>query len=375
MTIAYPAIPLNSLSRHIGPLQEELQQASAQVIASGHYVHGPSVSAFEQEFASYCGVAHCAGVANGTDALEICLRAVGVQAGDRVVLAANAAMYGTTAVLACGAEPVYADVEAESANLDPESAARMIRSHASVKAILVTHLYGRLARLDEISAVCRDAGIALVEDCAQAHGAHAKDGRRAGSVGDVASFSFYPSKNLGALGDGGAIVTNDPAIHLKVVALRQYGWARKYENAIPGGRNSRLDELQARFLCVMLPHLDRWNELRRGVARRYSLRIRHPGIRLPPVAGTEYVAHLYVVSSDRRDALAAHLRSRNVGVDIHYPIPDYRQPMHCGKYSDIRLPVTEMLCDSVLTLPCFPEMIDAEVDAVIDACNAWPVQP
>ena len=364
-------IPLNSLARHVEGMQAAISRAAVEVIASGHYVLGPRVVAFERDFAAYCGVSHCVGVANGTDALELALKAVGVAPGDTVAVAANAAMYGTSAALAAGARVAFVDVEPCIGTLDPSGLRRLLESEPAPKAVIVTHLYGRLARMDEILRLARDAGVRVVEDCAQAHGARSADGRRAGALGDVASFSFYPTKNLGALGDGGAIVTDDAGIAAQASRLRQYGWTAKYTNTVPGGRNSRLDEIQAAMLSVMLPMLDGWNERRRLTANRYSQEIQNPRIQVPPVAGEDYVAHLYVVCSPERDALRTHLTACGVQSEPHYPAADHRQPCHGGRFADIVLPVTEMQCEQVLSLPCFPEITDEEVESVIDACNRF----
>lgn len=364
-------IPLNSLARHLERPRTAVERAVAEVVASGHYVLGPRVAAFESEFAAYCGVSHCIGVANGTDALELSLKAVGVMPGDTVAVAANAAMYGTSAALAAGARVVFVDVEPCIGTMDPESFKRLLEAGDAPKVVIVTHLYGRLARMEEIVALAREFGVRIVEDCAQAHGARAADGRRAGALGDVASFSFYPTKNLGALGDGGAIVTDDGDISTQASRLRQYGWTAKYTNTVPGGRNSRLDEIQAAMLSVMLPMLDGWNEKRRSVANRYSSGIRNPRIQVPSVAGDDYVAHLYVVCSPERDALREHLAACGIQSEPHYPAADHRQPCHGGRFANIVLPVTEAQCKQVLSLPCFPEIADEEVDAVIDACNRF----
>lgn len=363
-------IPINALGRHFAPLQDELARIAAEVIASGHYVLGPGVRAFEQAFAEFCGVADVVGVANGTDALELALKAMDVGPGDRVVLAPNAAMYGSTAVLACGAWPVFADVDGEGLmSLDTLRAA--VAREGLPKAVIVTHLYGQLAAVDAIMAWAAPQGIAVIEDCAQAHGA-LRGSRRAGSFGDIAAFSFYPTKNLGALGDGGAVATRRPERAERVRQLRQYGWSAKYRNALPGGRNSRLDELQARFLLALLPHLDEWNARRRSIARRYREGIRHPGLRLPAHVGEDYVAHLFVVRCERREALAEHLRAAGVQTDVHYPLPDHRQACFAGRYDELHLPGAEREAREVLTLPCFPGLADAEIDAVIAACNRFP---
>ena len=364
-------VPLNDLARYASTMFPALEAQARNVLGSGYYVLGPHVAAFERAFADYCGVAHCIGVGNGTDALEIALRACGIRKGDGVVVCANAAMYGTGAVLAIGAVPVFADVDRDGLLTADTIAAALESAPVTVKAVIVTHLYGRLAEMPAVLRLAAARGLRLVEDCAQAHGARSADGRMAGAWGDVAAFSFYPTKNLGAIGDGGAVVSNNDDLASRVRQLRQYGWSRKYHNAIPGGRNSRLDELQAAFLSTLLPDLDARNQRRRDIAARYSNEIRHPAIRVPAMAGDAYVAHLYVVSSPHRDALAAHLSEAGIATDVHYPTPDYRQPAFDNHGAPPALPMTEAACAESLTLPCFPELRDGECDSVIAACNAW----
>lgn len=364
-------IPVNSLIRHIQPFQEVLVETASEVVRSGYFVLGPAVANFEREFSSYCGVEHCIGVANGTDAIELSLRALDVGTGDEVVVAANAAMYSTSAVLACGATPVFVDINDADASLDVVKLEEALRANPGIKVVVVTHLYGQLANIDEIVRMCKSRGTKVLEDCAQSHGARDSNGRMAGSFGEIASFSFYPTKNLGALGDGGAVVTRDETLALRVRQLRQYGWSSKYTNALPGGRNSRLDEIQARMLSVMLPHLDSWNTRRREIAATYSKEIRNPAIIVPAVGDNGYVAHLYIIKCDSRDALRKHLLTHGVETDVHYPIPDYRQPCMIARFGGVVLPVTERHADSVLTLPCFPELTDTEVRQVIDACNRF----
>lgn len=372
MTTANADIPVNSLTRHTRPLLDELSRRAMDVIASGHYVLGPNVEAFEGEFAAYCGVASAIGVGNGTEALELGLRGLGVMTSDSVAVVANAAMYGTTAVLACGATPIFVEVDTETATMSPNSLARIMdKASIKPKAIIATHLYGRLADMPALMAIADSHQVPVLEDCAQAHGAMDRNGRMAGSFGKAACFSFYPTKNLGALGDGGAVVTSDAQIEMRIRQLRQYGWSSKYNNELVGGRNSRLDEIQAAFLRILLGHLDKWNQRRREIANRYSLEIRHSDITTPVPAHDEYVAHLYVIRTPRRAQLQAQLRSQGVGSDVHYPIPDHRQSLFNGRYQGISLPATEQLCNEALTLPCFPELTDAEVARVIDACNRW----
>lgn len=364
-------VPFNSLQRRIAPMHAELSTCASELIAGGRFILGSGVSQFESAFAAYCGAPHCIGVANGSDALELALRAVGVVAGDRVAVTANAAMYATLAVIACGADPVFVDVLEGEATMDPDRLNAAMDTQAVIKAIIVTHLYGRLARIERIVTACRARGVAVIEDCAQAHGARAIDGRAAGVFGDVGCFSFYPTKNLGALGDGGAVVTCDDGLADNVRALRQYGWKQKYVNVLSNGRNSRLDEFQARALTLMLPRLDGWNARRRVIADRYTAGITNRQITTPPPPASDNVAHLYVVRSQRRDALRAHLEAEGIETEVHYPLPDHRQPCHDGRYDAIVLPITERDSGTVLTLPCFPELTDDEVTTVIDACNRF----
>jgi dTDP-4-amino-4,6-dideoxygalactose transaminase len=307
-------------------------------------------------------------VGNGSDALEIALAALDLPLGSRVAVAPNAAMYGTLAVLANGLEPAFVDVAATSAAIAPAAFERAIAD--GVDAIIVTHLYGGLAEIETIIEHAATRGIPVVEDCAQAHGAR-RHNRRAGSFGQLACFSFYPTKNLGALGDGGAITTRDDVLAERVRRLRQYGWATKYDVAFSHGRNSRLDELQAAMLRRKLPRLDGWNRQRREIARRYHDGIHHPSIRTPPLRSEDDVAHLYVVRSEARDALRQHLAACGIRTDVHYPIPDHRQRIFGGRYDALALPNAEALARSVLSLPCFPELRDDEVDTVISACNGW----
>ena len=365
---AMPPIPVNSLQRHIEPLADRLTAATRRVIDSGHFVLGPHVQRFEESFAIYCGVDHAIGVGNGTDALELSLRALGITEGDRVAVVANAAMYGATAIVACGGTPVFVDIDPATHTLCHDALASVISTHP-IKAVIVTHLYGRLAAMETLVPLCRQHGIAVVEDCAQAHGAQDADGIRAGAFGDIASFSFYPTKNLGALGDGGAVVTSDDGLATRTRQLRQYGWSAKYNNTLTGGRNTRLDEIQAAILLEMLPELEDWNARRRAIANRYSSEIRSTSLTLPPPCGLEHVAHLYVVRCADREHARARLLEAGVQTDVHYPTPDYRQPSLAGLVEATPLRHTEADAGSVMTLPCFPELTDAEVDAVIAACN------
>jgi dTDP-3-amino-2,3,6-trideoxy-4-keto-D-glucose/dTDP-3-amino-3,4,6-trideoxy-alpha-D-glucose/dTDP-2,6-dideoxy-D-kanosamine transaminase len=361
-------IPLNDLVRQNFRLQDELANSARRVIERGWYILGSEGAEFETAFATYCGVPHAVGVANGTDAIELALRAVGVGEGHSVATVANAGFYASTAIRAMGAQPLYVDVVPETHSMSVDSLNRQLARN-TVQAVIVTHLYGRLAEIETIAAICKPLGIPVIEDCAQAHGA-SRDGRAAGSFGAAGCFSFYPTKNLGALGDGGAVTTGDGAIAKRLRELRQYGWDRKYQVSRPGGRNSRLDELQAALLLTKLPHLDRWNEDRRKIARRYSEEIRNPRVKCPKDFGTDNVAHLFVVRCEDRDDFRRHLETNGIATDIHYPIPDHQQPAYATEAVD-RLTETERLAREIVTIPCFSEMEEEEISQVIAAANGW----
>lgn len=360
---------INNLAAKIGKFQGLINTAVQRVVASGWLVLGPEVKRFEASFAEYLGAGHCVSVANGTDAIELALKALGVQKGDRVATVANASMYTTTSILAVGAIPVFMDVDRDTQVVTLAQVQGVIES--GVNAVVVTHLYGlAVPQILEISELCAKHNVPLLEDCAQAHGA-IKHGKRVGTFGDAASFSFYPTKNLGALGDGGAIVTSSAEIAQRATQLRQYGWSSKYCVELEGARNSRLDEIQAAILSEFLPHLDEGNTRRREIAERYRTEIKKSAISHPKESGCAYVAHLYVIKSADRDALQKHLRSENIASDVHYPIPDYKQPVFENRYNGVCLENTESLAKEILTLPCYPEMTDSEVSAVIDAVNGW----
>lgn len=359
---------VNDLLRHNQKMMRELSVAVTHVLESGWYVLGDQVKLFEREFAAYCQVEHCISVANGTDALELALRALGVKQGDKVITVANAGGYSTTAVLAVGAMPEYVDIDPDTLLLSIEHLRKLICS--DIRAIIVTHLYGQAAPVDVVLNVTAEYDIPVVEDCAQAHGALLND-RKVGSFGALSCFSFYPTKNLGALGDGGAVITDDESLAAKVRQLRQYGWKERYCSTLAGGRNSRLDELQAAVLRIKLPYLERWNQRRREIARSYNTFIDHAMVRKLSVLNNGYVGHLYVILCAYRQQLQSHLRSCGIASDIHYPIPDYRQPSIKDHFVGVSLPSTERACSGVLTLPCFPEMTDFEVAEVVDAVNAW----
>jgi dTDP-4-amino-4,6-dideoxygalactose transaminase len=343
--------------------REEIDQAMRRVLDGGRYILGPEVETFEKELAQYCEVRHAIGCGSGTEALHLALAALGIGSGDEVITVAHTAVATAVAIRLCGATPVFADIDPATYTIDPDDVERAVTSRT--KAIVAVHLYGQPADLDALSTVAKKHGIALVEDCAQAHGARWR-GRRAGSIGDIACFSFYPTKNLGAIGDGGAVATSSDALASRVRLLREYGWAERYVSHIEGW-NSRLDELQAAILRVKLRHLDSDNERRREIARRYDDALRDCGVDLPAAReGADHVYHLYVIASSRRDALQAHLRERGVGALVHYPVPIHRQPAYAAM-GQRALPNTERAAASVLSLPMYPELTAEEQGIVIAA--------
>jgi dTDP-4-amino-4,6-dideoxygalactose transaminase len=349
----------------------DLKAAAARVIDSGRYVLGDELRAFEHEFADWCGVPHALGVGNGLDALSLILRAY-IEAGrlapgDEIILPGNTFIASFLAVSSNGLVPVPVEVQAASFNLDPTAVEAAIGPRT--RAIMAVHLYGQLADMAALATLAARHGLLLIEDAAQAHGAM-RDGRRAGSFGDAAAFSFFPGKNLGALGDGGAVVTADPALARRIEALRNYGSRVKYEHLCQGV-NSRLDEMQAAFLRVKLAHVDDDVARRRAIARHYRAAIRHPDLLLPGVVDeAAHAWHLFVVRCTRRDALQRHLAGRGIQTLVHYPVPGHRQPAYPA-LAGLRLPLTERLHDEVLSLPMDPGMDDAAVEQVIDACRTF----
>jgi dTDP-3-amino-2,3,6-trideoxy-4-keto-D-glucose/dTDP-3-amino-3,4,6-trideoxy-alpha-D-glucose/dTDP-2,6-dideoxy-D-kanosamine transaminase len=355
-------VPMNDLKRAHDEQREALHEAVERVLDSGWYVHGPEHAAFEEELASYLGVGHVVGVGNGTDALEIGIRAAARPGTSSVLTAANAGGYTTTATLRAGLAPVYADVDPDTLCLSPATVEAALDDE--VAAVVVTHLYGRMAPVEEIAAICRARDVPVIEDCAQAIGAR-RGGVMAGAVGLLSTFSFYPTKNLGALGDGGAMVTSDDDLAERLRTLRQYGWERKYVSVESGGRNSRLDELQAAVLRVRLRLVDDANERRRQIIGRYAAAA-GGGVSALPATGPDHVGHLAVmlVPAPRRAEIRTALEERGIATDVHYPVPDHRQPALASSYADVQLPVTERTTTEILTLPCFAELTDAEVDHV-----------
>jgi dTDP-4-amino-4,6-dideoxygalactose transaminase len=361
------SVPFLDLRPVHDALANDIEGAIRRVIASSQLILGPEVEAFEHEFAQVCGTRHCVGVGNGMQAIELVLRALGVGAGDEVVTVSHTAFPTAAAITATGATPVFVDVDAESFCMSPDALAAAIGPRT--RAVVPVHLYGRCADMEPIRALASDAGVPVVEDAAQAHGASHR-GRRAGTLGVAAAFSFYPTKNLGALGDGGAVATDDDALAARVRRLRNYGEESKYVNAEPGF-NSRLDELQAAILRVKLPHLERWTAERRAIAARYDELLADAPVATPqPDDG--HVYHLYVVRSQARDALREHLSAAGVGTSVHYPTPVHRQAAYAeGARAAGGLGVSEALAREVLSLPCYPGLDERAVTEVAEAVRAF----
>ena len=354
---------INDLKRLDPAILTRIKEKVGTVIESGWYVLGVEVRTFEEKFAKYCGSSHCVSVANGTEALELGLKALKLTHGKRVATVGNAGMYSTLAILSVGAVPVYVDVDENTLTMSVNSLEAVLAKE-KVDGIIVTHLYGQLAEIKKVCELARAKNIPVIEDCAQSHGA-SLDGKKAGSFGDLGCFSFYPTKNLGALGDGGALVTNSSAIFEDLKKLRMYGWEKKYHVVKPDCRNSRLDEMQAGILSIKLDYLDEWNQRRRQIAQRVAELCRGVStVRFPQVFDPTYVGHLLIVRTPKRDQLKSFLETRHIPTDIHYPLPDYHQQILRAQYQGLCLPVTEKACEEILTLPCFPELTDAEVSYI-----------
>ncbi|WP_288439529.1 DegT/DnrJ/EryC1/StrS family aminotransferase [uncultured Pseudomonas sp.] len=351
--------------------REELLKACADVIDSGWYINGGALKRFENHFANYCDVKFCIGVANGLDALTLTLKAwklLGrLKDGDEVIVPGNTYIASVLAITESGLTPVLVEPDPATFNIEPEAVRAAVNSRTKV--ILPVHLYGRIAPMPAIRAIADEFGLLVLEDSAQAHGA-ATQGRKVGGWGDASGFSFYPGKNLGALGDGGAITTNDAELAEVLCALRNYGSLEKYKN-IYVGVNSRLDEIQAAMLDVKLKHLDDEVARRRNIAKCYAKGIENSKIALPAHGeDSEHVWHLYVVRTAVRDALQAHLASTGVQTLVHYPIPPHKQQAY-KHLNGLSLPVTEKIHEEVLSLPMDPTMTQEAIEHVIDACNSF----
>ena len=346
----------------------EMDAAVKRVLDSGWYLLGKEVEAFEQEFAAYCGTKHCVGVANGLDALTLIIKAYGFGPGDEIIVPANTFIATLLAVSANGCTPVLVEPDWNTRLIDVNRIEAAVTSRT--KALMVVHLYGRAVEMEAVWEVATRHGLKVIEDSAQAHGAKCR-GKRCGSLGDASGFSFYPGKNLGCLGDGGAVTTNDEELVTKIRAIRNYGSDYKYHH-IYKGMNSRLDEIQAAFLRVKLPHLDEDNARRRDVAGRYIHEIVNPRIELPqvPTDPEGHVWHVFAVTCRERDELVKHLESKGIQTNIHYPTPPHLQ----GAYRELKnqsFPISERMHREIVSLPMSPALSDEEVTKVVEAVNEF----
>ena len=362
------AIPAANPRAQYAAHRAEIDAAISGVLDAGRYILGEETRAFEREFAGYVGVGYGIGVGSGTEALHLALEACGVAAGDEVITVSHTAVATVSAIELSGATPVLIDIDPETYTLDPHRLESAITPRS--KAVIPVHLYGAPADLDPILTIARRHNLKVIEDCAQAHGAMYRR-KRVGAWGDIAAFSFYPTKNLGAIGDGGFVATNDAALAERARLLREYGWAERYVSSISGW-NSRLDELQAAILRVKLRHLDADNARRRSLAAIYDEML-PVGIQKPIVpAGCEHVYHLYVIRHPRRDQLAAYLRNKDIGTGIHYPMPIHLQPAYRGRFGDAgSLPETERAAREVLSLPMYPELNEDQVRQVAETIRSF----
>lgn len=364
-------IPFLDLKRENNPYLAELQQAIADVVHSGWYILGERKKQFEREWADYCGTKHCIGTGNGLDAIRLILLAYKEQGvihdGDEVIVPANGFIATALAVTQSGLKPVFADCDATTYNIDPESVKERITK--KTKAILAVHLYGQIAAMEELRAIAKEHNLKLIEDAAQAHGAIYND-QKAGSLADAAAFSFYPVKNLGAMGDAGAVTTNDKELAEIIRSLSNYGSSEKYIHKYQGV-NSRLDELQATVLSVKLKYLDERNRKRRVISAYYNDFISNPAITLPYVGDMEsHVFHLYVIRCKERNRLQHYLSENGIQTQIHYPLAIHRQGAYASM-KDVFCPVALALQDEVLSIPLYPSLSDVEAERIVAVLNQW----
>lgn len=360
-------IPLNDLARSVsGRIDPMLRETLERVITSGTYVLGHEVEAFEQEFGRYLGVNFVTSVGSGTDALVIGLRSLGVVKGSKAIVVPNAGGYTTTALLEIGALPVFVDCD-EKGRMDLQSLTTSLHRNPEVNCVVATHLYGLNSNIEAVADICESFSVNLLEDCAQATGAHVR-GKKLGSFGDLSTFSFYPTKNLAAAGDAGAIATNSPKLAQIHRSLRQYGWSSRYEIELPFGTNSRMDELQAAVLRSRLASLDDLNLRRRQIWAAYEAAVFGSGWRLIGDSSTDFVSHLGILVGPRgsREGAKAHFEKRGVSTSVHYPILDYLQP-GWAELIEGNCPNAEDLTERILTIPLFPELTQEEIDSVATA--------
>jgi dTDP-4-amino-4,6-dideoxygalactose transaminase len=373
-TIGREMILMNDFQAEPAELREQMASAIAAVIESGSFILGHQVEEFERQWANQSATKYCIGVGNGMDAIEIGLRGIGVGPNDEVITTPMTAFATVLAIMRAGATPVFADIDHDTAMLEPESVKRCITRRT--KAIILVHLYGQAGPIEQLLSLVRDSDICLIEDCAQAHRALYK-GRPVGSFGTFAAWSFYPTKNLGAIGDAGALTTSEEKLAESATIMRNYGQSSRGHHS-KRGLNSRLDEIQAAALLARLPYLGTWTDRRRSIANRYHAEIRHPHVRLlaKPVEAEQHVYHLFVITSRYRAALKDHLKSQGVESLIHYPTPaHFQNPCQRLPCDPLGLKHAERHAEECLSLPSHPNMSDADIDSVIEAVNAFRPGP
>ncbi len=362
-------IPVANPGAQMFAFQGQILEAVKKVLSSQSYILGPEVDSFEREFADFLGIQFCIGLASGTDAISIALRAIGVSSGDEVITVSHSAVATAAAIEQIGAVPVFVDIEPESLCIDPEKIRSVLTK--KTKAIIPVHIYGQPAQMHRIIEIAQQNNLKVIEDCAQAHGAEI-NGVKAGTLGEASAFSFYPTKNLGAIGDGGAVVTNCPEIAETVRSLRQYGWEKNRISSMPG-YNSRLDEMQAAILRLKLPHLSEHNTRRREIAKQYCSAIDGKRI-VPPsdIDNTLHAMHLFVVRCTQRDSLQDFFKQSDIGTAIHYLKPIHQQPAYIDRIKGAdNLPCTENLYKQILTLPMYPELKDNQIERICSALIKW----
>ena len=361
-------IPINDLTRGIAQ-SNEAAEAISRVLKSGYWIHGPEHAAFEQEFAEFLNVDHVLGVASGTDALEIALRAVGCKRGSKVITVANAGGYTSIVAASIGCELIYCDIDPERLLMDPLELQPLLTREIS--AVVVTHLYGNVAPISTIKLMCQQFEIAVIEDCAQATGGY-EENQRVGTIGDLGIFSFYPTKNLGAVGDGGAIATNNPQLASAILKLRQYGWASKYDIQLSGGKNSRLDELQSAVLRIGLKSLDERNQTRRNIVATYEELLLGSNCKIITSSNAGNVAHLAVILLPElfnREKFMKSFEALGISTQVHYPILDHNQKVRFAVSDVPRLNITESLNERIVTIPLFSELRKNEIERISDSLS------
>jgi dTDP-4-amino-4,6-dideoxygalactose transaminase len=364
------SVPAFDLTRQYASMREAIDGAIRRVVESGQFVLGPEVEALEEEVASFCGVRHAVGVASGTDAIHLALRTLGIGPGDEVLVPAFTFIATAEVVVYCGATPVFVDIDPQTYALDPDAAQAAVTS--LTKAVIPVHLFGHPAPMEAINELAARCGFAVVEDAAQAFAARRR-GRIAGSLGDIGCFSFFPTKNLGAFGDGGMVVTDDSSLAERVRGLRVHGAQERYRHKVVG-YNSRLDALQAAILRVKLPHLEAWNDARRRLAEAYTVGLEKiSSLACPTEAeGSHHVFNQYTVRAARRDELKRYLAEQGIGTAIHYPMSlPAQEAFSGGGYKEGTFPESDRAAREVLSLPMFPELTDEEVDRIVQAVRAW----